>query len=92
MFDAESGNKEMKEKLLEKLIDHLMMMPDEEKMPDISEAMEAPEGELEGKKKPDMEVEIMSMEAKPKKKFTMPDGTEAEDESLEDILKRRGRA
>lgn len=84
MFEMNSKKKEMREGLLEKLIDHMMMLSDEEKAEegDLSEV-------VEGEEKPKAEVKVMELEMKPKAKFKMPDGSEQEDESLEEILARK---
>lgn len=96
MFGMDEKKKEMKEGLLEKLIDHLMGMPDEgsddeekSETPEL-EKLEGEEGEkLEEDGKPKMEMKVLEVKAKPK--FKIGD-SEMEDESLEDILKRKAKA
>lgn len=93
MFEMDDKKKEMKESLLEKLIDHLMMAPDEGS--EKEEASEEPTTEAiesalgSDKEKPKVEMKVMEVKAKPK--FIGPDGTEMEDESIEDILKRKAK-
>lgn len=97
MFGTQDKSKDLREQLLEKLIDHLMMTPDgksddEKSENPLEEALESPDEEAKedaSEVKPKLDLSIMKISAKPKK-FTMPDGTEADDESLEDILKRKG--
>lgn len=86
---SEDKKKDMKESLLEKLIDHLMTMPDGGKEEEGEDCGPSEVAEGLGDKKPKASLEIMSVEAKPKEKFKLSDGTEMEDESLEDILKRK---
>lgn len=89
MFDMDMKKKDLKENLLEKLIDTLMAAPDkgEDKeeesceMPELAEAM--------GDEKPKAKVEVMELEVKPKAKYKLADGSEHDDETLEDILKRK---
>lgn len=78
MFGMEK-KKEVREGLLEKLIDHLMAAPDakSEEGEDVAVDPEA------------AKVEVMELEVKPKKKFKLADGSEQEDESLEEILERQ---
>jgi len=99
MFDQVDKSKDLREKLLEQLIDHIMSQPDgdskaEEKAESpLTEMLEGKDGEAdeldhsEGDK-PKIDLSIMSVKAKPK--FKLADGTEQEDESLEDIMKRKG--
>lgn len=93
MFGMESKEKEVKESVLEKLIEHLLSMDDSEGSPDEEKSespeMESIEDKLGGEKleKPKLEMKVLEVKSKPK--FTMPDGSEAEDESIEDLLKRK---
>jgi len=88
MFDMDTKKKEIKEGLLEKLIDTMLSTPDkgsaneeERETSEIAEAL--------GEEKPKAEMKVMELELKPKAKYKLSDGTEHEDESLEDILKRQ---
>jgi hypothetical protein len=80
MFDK----KELKEKGLESLIEHLMGMGDgEEKAEECS-----PEEMLEkgSEEKPKVEMKVVEVKAKPKFKVG---NVEMEDESIEEILERK---
>lgn len=97
MFGMNEKTKGLRENLLEKLIDHLMMTPDgkpegdEKSENPLEEALESPDEEAseDAEGKPKLDLSIMKVEAKPKK-FSMPDGSEQEDESIADLLKRKG--
>jgi hypothetical protein len=78
MFDK----KELKEKGLESLIEHLMGLSDgEEKSEEACE----PEEKIEGEK-PKVEMKVVEVKAKPKFKVG---NVEMEDESIEEILERK---
>lgn len=86
MFGMDEKKKDMKEGLLEKLIEHLMAMPEGDHS-SSEEKEESPLSEMMSEEKPKASIEVMEIKAKPK--FKLGDGTEMEDESYEDMMKRK---